>query len=160
MNSPEPARSRKFDSLRQEAYLSLWRTYDRLRALEDELFSAYGLTAQQYNVLRLLRAEHPNRLQTLELASRLVSRAPDITRMLGKLEEQHWILRERLPENRRIVEVGITQTGMELLKQLADPVRECHEQQLGHMSEEALGELIHLLRQARRPHEEKQSHWY
>ncbi len=156
---PQSGRERKFDSLRQEAYLSLWRTYDRLRIAEDELFSTAGLTAQQYNILRLLRAEHPAKLPTLTLASRLVSRAPDITRMVGKLEALGIVQRERLAENKRIVEVGITEQGLALLRQLAEPVRQCHERQLGHLSEEQLQQLIELLRQARRPHEERNSHW-
>src|SRR5260221_4298060 len=77
---------RRFDSLEQEVFLNLWRTYDRLRALEDELFSRYDLTPQQYNVLRLLKAEHPEALPTLGLANSLGSPAPDIPRMLDKLE--------------------------------------------------------------------------
>ena len=80
--SPRPKR---FDSPQQEVFLNLWRTYDRLRALEDELFGRHGLTAQQYNALRLLRAAHPGKVPTLALATRLVSRAPDITRLLDKL---------------------------------------------------------------------------
>src|SRR6266536_6174541 len=87
--------TRRFDSAEQEAFLSLWRTYDRLRALEDELFSRCDLTAQQYNALRLLRAAHPERLPTLALAGRLVSRAPDITRLLDRLFERGLIDRER-----------------------------------------------------------------
>src|SRR5579871_1222579 len=99
--------SRRFDSLEQEAYLNLWRTYDRLRALEDELFGRHSLTAQQYNALRLLRACHPGKLPTLALAARLVSRAPDITRLLDRLAELGLIDRERPPDNRRLVHVGI-----------------------------------------------------
>src|SRR5829696_7307628 len=79
---------RRFDSTEQEAFLGLWRTFDRLRALEEELFARYDLTPQQYNVLRLLRGEHPDSIRTLDLAARLVSRAPDITRMLDKLEQR------------------------------------------------------------------------
>src|SRR5256885_5641903 len=90
----------RFDSLEQEVFLNLWRTYDRLRQLEDELFGDYDLTPQQYNVLRLLKAEHPQSLPTLNLANRLVSRAPDITRMLDKLEQSGLIRRERPAENR------------------------------------------------------------
>src|SRR5436309_12672291 len=90
---------RHFDSLEQEVYLNLWRTYDRLRAFEDELFGEHDLTPQQYNALRLLRGEHPSKLHTLDLASRLVSRAPDITRLLDKLEERGLIERDRPPDN-------------------------------------------------------------
>src|SRR6187401_59618 len=87
----------RFDSPEQEVYLSLWRTYDRLKALEDELFARYELTAQQYNALRLLSAAHPEKLPTLVLARRLVSRAPDITRLVDRLEERGLIERERHP---------------------------------------------------------------
>src|ERR1043166_2072609 len=92
---------RGFDSLEQEAFLNLWRTYDRLRALEDELFARSDLTPQQYNILRLLRSRHPEPIRTLELAARLVSRAPDITRMLDKLEQRGLISRDRPAGNRR-----------------------------------------------------------
>ena len=61
-NSGKKPHPRRFDSPEQEAFLSLWRTYDRLRMLEDELFSKHDLTAQQYNALRLLKAEHPGAL--------------------------------------------------------------------------------------------------
>src|SRR5262245_1815729 len=83
-----PAKGRHFDSLEQEVFLNLWRTYDRLRALEDELFGRYDLTPQQYNALRLLRGVYPEPLPTLALAARLISRAPDITRLLDKLDER------------------------------------------------------------------------
>src|SRR5262245_60574326 len=95
---------RRFDSLQQEAFLNLWRTYDRLRSLEDELFAAHDLTAQQYNAMRLLRGEHPEAVPTLVLASRLVSHAPDITRLLDKLERRSLIRRQRPADNRRVVQ--------------------------------------------------------
>src|SRR6266403_1084668 len=94
-------KGKRFDSLEQEAFLSLWRTYDRLRAFEDELFARYDLTPQQYNALRLLRSAHPGKLRTLDLAGRLVSRAPDITRLLDKLERRGLIDRDRPADNRR-----------------------------------------------------------
>ena len=148
-----------FDSLEQQAFLNLWRTYDRLRLFEDELFGRFDLTPQQYNLLRLLRGKHPQPLPTLSLASRLVSRAPDITRMLDKLEERGWIARERPGENRRLVLVGLTAAGLVLLKRLDRPVRECHERQLGHLSKEDLERLVALLEQARRPHEPENGSW-
>jgi DNA-binding MarR family transcriptional regulator len=152
-------RTRRFDSLEQEVFLNLWRTYDRLRALEEELFAGHDLTPQQYNALRLLRGEHPNKIPTLDLAGRLVSRAVDITRLLDKLEERGLIERDRPAENRRVVQVGITAAGLALLDQLRDPVRECHGRQLGHMPRSQLKKLIPLLRAARLPHERPASAW-
>ncbi|MFO1019474.1 MAG: MarR family transcriptional regulator [Planctomycetales bacterium] len=159
LSTPVSTAKRRFDSLEQEAYLNLWRTYDRLRAVEDALFGQHDLTAQQYNALRLLRGVHPGKLPTLVLASRLVSRAPDITRLLNKLVERGLIERERLRKNRRVVEVGISPEGLALLKQLDRAVRETHRKQLGHLDEADLVALIELLKQARAPHEDPGSTW-
>jgi DNA-binding MarR family transcriptional regulator len=153
------ARAKRFDSPQQEAYLSLWRTYDRLRAIEDELFASWELTAQQYNLLRLLRAAHPEPVPTLSLASRLVSRAPDVTRMIDKLEARQLITRTRSTADRRAVLVRVTDAGIDLLRQIDEPLRDCHERQLGHLAQDDLNSLIALLERARAPHEEEGSPW-
>jgi DNA-binding MarR family transcriptional regulator len=159
-HQPRRARpGRRFDSLEQEVFLSLWRTYDRLRALEDELFGLYELTPQQYNALRLLAGARPDRIRTLDLAGRLVSRAPDITRLLDKLERRGLIQRDRPADNRRVVTVGITAAGIALLGQLREPLRKCHARQLGHLSHKELKDLVTLLRAAREPHEDAASSW-
>ena len=157
---PTPKQShRRFDSPQQEVFLNLWRTYDRLRLLEEELFGRHGLTAQQYNALRLLRGVHPGKLPTLGLSSRLVSRAPDITRLVDALVERGLVDRERPPENRRIVMIGITDAGLALLDELATQVSECHLSQLGHLSAPEMKTLVSLLKKARQPHELPDSDW-
>lgn len=155
----QPRPGRHFDSPEQEVFLSLWRTYDRLRQLEDELFGRHGLTAQQYNALRLLRSAHPNKLPTLTLAARLVSKAPDITRLVDKLAERGLVDRERPAGNRRTVLVGITPAGLDLVAQLADEVRDCHHRQVGHLRPDDMRSLVDLLRRARGPHEAGGSEW-
>jgi DNA-binding MarR family transcriptional regulator len=156
--SPDP-RPRAFDCPEQEVYLNLWRTYDRLRALEDELFARHDLTAQQYNTLRLLKAAHPGSVPTLSLAARLISRAPDITRLLDRLEGRGLVRRQRPPENRRVVRVAITDAGLDLLRRLTGPVRQCAQRQLGHLDPKQQAQLIDLLRAARRPHEDAAGEW-
>jgi DNA-binding MarR family transcriptional regulator len=152
---PAPAR---FDSLPQEVFLGLWRTYDRLRALEDELFERFELTAQQYNVLRLLKAAR-DAVPTLSLADRLVSRAPDITRMIDRLEERGLVRREKKPGDRRVVRVRLTDAGLALLDEIAGPLAECHARQLGHLTDADLKRLSALLKEARRPHEPEGGAW-
>ena len=152
-------RTGRYDSLEQEVFLNLWRTYDRLRILEEEIFGRFALTPQQYNVLRLLRAARPDSLQTLTLARRLVSRAPDITRMLDKLEDRGLIVRTRPPENRRVVRVEISKSGLALVDRIAAPLASCHARQLGHLSAAELKQLRDLLRAAREPHESPGSPW-
>jgi DNA-binding MarR family transcriptional regulator len=150
---------RRFDSPQQETYLALWRTYDRLRSLEDGLFAQFELTAQQYNLLRLLRAAHPGAVPTLSLVDQLVSRAPNVTRMLDQLEERRLIVRRRSTEDRRTVLVSIAEPGLALLRQIAEPLQECHKRQLGHMSPSDLKLLGQLLLKARTPHEAENSPW-
>lgn len=149
----------RFDSLQQEAYLALWRTYDRLRACEDELFARFDLTPQQYNLLRLLRAAYPQPVPTLSVASRLVSRAPDVTRMIDRLAERGLIVRTRSEEDRRAVLVQVTGAGLDLIQEIAEPLRQCHERQLGHLPASDLKTLVQLLQKARAPHEAPDSPW-
>lgn len=157
---PLPRKRLAYDSPEQEAYLQLWRTYDRLKMVEERLFGQHGLTAQQYNALRILAARHPQPLATLELAGKLVSRAPDITRLVNHLEEKGWVARTRPETNRRRVLLEITPAGQTLLKDLEAPVRACATAQLGHLDAAELSQLAELLRQARSPHEDPQGPWH
>ncbi len=159
MATPQQYRSaslpkERFDSLQQEVFLNLWRTYDRLKALEDEAFGRVGLSAQQYNTLRLLRSVAPGTMATLDLGRRLISRAPDMTRLLDRLEHRGLLSRQRPADNRRMVAVQITQPGLDLLDEIQQAVLECHHRQLGHLDEAALRQLAELLKAARRPHED------
>jgi DNA-binding MarR family transcriptional regulator len=151
--APRSPASPAFDSPEQEAYLHLWRTYDRLREIDDAIFESRGITAQQYNALRVLRSVRPGELATSTLGARLVSRAPDMTRMLDRLEAQGLVNRRRSEDNRRVVRVSITAAGVALVDAMATDIRRCGRRQLGHLSRRQLRMLVELLRQAREPHE-------
>lgn len=150
---------RRFDSQEQEVFLNLWRTYDCLKALEDQVFGEFGLSAQQYNALRLLRSVHPQSMRTLVLGRRLISRGPDTTRMLDRLEQRGLVSRERRSDNRRVVETLITAAGIELLDRMSERVLAMHQQQLGHLQAGQLSQLTELLRAAREPHEDSSCDW-
>jgi DNA-binding MarR family transcriptional regulator len=149
----EPEGAIPFDSPSQRVFLHLWRTYDLLKAIEDECLAGFGVSAQQYNVLRLLRARHPRSVATMQLGRNMVSRGPDITRMLDRLSRRGWIQRNRPSDNRRRVDVGITAAGLALLDEIDRAIIPMHERQLGHLSDEEKEQLIALLRIVRRPHE-------
>lgn len=136
-NAAATTAKRGFDSLEQEVFLNLWRSYDRLKSLEEEVFGRVGLSAQQYNALRLLRSVHPDAMPTLVLGSWLISRAPDMTRLLDRLKQRELLSRERRFENRRVVEVRITEEGMELLNEIHDAVQECHQIPVGAHEQES-----------------------
>jgi DNA-binding MarR family transcriptional regulator len=73
--------------------------------------------------------------------------------MLDKLEQRQLIRRDRRRDNRRVVDARITPRGLKLLEKLAEPVRRCHQEQLGHLTRAELAELTALLKRARQPHE-------
>jgi len=149
----EPEGVIPFDSPSQRVFLHLWRTYDLLKAIENECLAAFGVSAQQYNVLRLLRASHPRDVPTMQLGRNLVTRGPDITRMLDRLSRRGWVQRTRPSDNRRRVDVRITDAGLKLLAEIDQAIIPMHERQLGHLSDEEKEQLIGLLRIVRRPHE-------
>ncbi len=159
-SSAEPSgTSLVFDSPAQELYLNLWRTYDCLKGIEEELFARQHLSPQQYNVLRVLRSVYPASLPTLKLGRAMISRSPDITRMLDRLAKRALIERLRTAANRRVVQVKLTEQGRNLLDELQDSVRQMHEAQLGHLTELQRSQLLGLLRQARFPHEDGTCAW-
>ena len=145
----EIKQSRPFDSLEQEALLSIERTAAVLMHRFADSLKAHGITPTQYNVLRILRGAGSAGLCRNEIRDRLVAQVPDVTRLLDRMEESNMVERERAEDDRRHVTTRITRDGLKLLKRLDAPVAESHAQQLGHMSPEQLKSLIALLAQAR-----------
>ncbi|MDX2114598.1 MAG: MarR family transcriptional regulator [Planctomycetota bacterium] len=149
-------RKRKpFDLAEQEAYLNLLRSCAVLSADFDALFKRHGLTQAQYNVLRILRGEAA-KMPSLAVAERLVTRVPDITRLVDRLEQAGLVRRERCTDDRRVVYVAITPKGLSLLGELDEPVRALHRSQLSHMSRADLKALSILLEKARKADEATQ----
>ena len=131
-------------------FLELLRTTDRLTRGLVPLLKAEDLSANQYNVLRILRGS-PDGLPCGEIASRMITRDPDITRLLDRLEKRRLISRCRETKDRRMVMARITPDGLKLLARLDDPVQAGHRRQLGHLGRErlqALTELLHVARSA------------
>jgi DNA-binding MarR family transcriptional regulator len=149
----EIGKSKPFDSLEQAAVLNVARTWDVLAAEIDEVFKPSELSRTQYNVLRILRGAQRGGggegLSCGEIADRMITRDPDITRLLDRLEKRRLVSRCRQKSDRRVVCVHITPAGLELLASLDDVVIEAHRKQLGHMGPEKLKQLIELLELAR-----------
>jgi DNA-binding MarR family transcriptional regulator len=111
----------KFQSLAQEALVSLLVAAALVEQRTSDLLRPYGLTHDQYNVLRILRGAHPDGHPRLEVGKRMMSRAPDVTRILDRLERQGLVERGWAPENRRLSIARITAEGLELLATI-DPL--------------------------------------
>jgi DNA-binding MarR family transcriptional regulator len=132
----------------EDAFLDLLRTCDLLSRAPAQLLKAEDLSSTQYNVLRILRGT-PEGLPCGEIASRMITRDPDITRLLDRLEKRGLISRCRETKDRRMVMVRITAQGLKILANLDEPVRESHRRQLGHLGKGRLQELAELLGQVR-----------
>ena len=145
MNAVRPRLSRG----REEAlFLELLRTTDILSRRLTQVLKGAELSPNQYNVLRILRGA-PDGLPCGEIGNRMITRDPDITRLLDRLEKRALIERWRESKDRRVVMARITQTGLDLLAQLDEPVQETHRRQLGHLGDEQLNRLSELLQQSR-----------
>lgn len=145
----ELKQNKPFSSREEELVLNIIRTADQLQRGLAQLFSDLGLTGTQYNALRILRGAGEAGLACGEIADRMVTRDPDITRLLDRLDKQGLISRIREKQDRRVVTARIIASGLELLKKLDGPVSQLHRTQLGHMDPKQQETCIHLLELAR-----------
>lgn len=151
----ELKKQKPFASPEAEAYLNLARTHAELGGAFARLFKSHGLSEAGYNVLRILRGvkrtpvDGHKSLPSGEIAGRMVTRVPDVTRLIDRLASAGLVERERSEQDRRVVRVAITAEGMSLLRRLDAPVNRLHEQTMGHLTRGELQSLIRLLEKAR-----------
>jgi DNA-binding MarR family transcriptional regulator len=129
-------------------YFRLMRAADALSRGAEILLKSHGLSGTQYNVLRILRDGGENGLACREIGCRLISRDPDITRLLDRMESRGWIARARETEDRRVVKTRVTAEGLRLLAELDMPVDELHRRQFCHLPASQLRRLSNLLGRA------------
>jgi DNA-binding MarR family transcriptional regulator len=139
---------RRVGSLEEAVFLELMRATDTLSRGLVRVLKGEGLSATQYNVLRILRGA-PEGLPCGEIASRMITRDPDVTRLLDRLEKRELIARSREAKDRRTVMTRITPGGLKLLVRLDEPVQAAHRKQLGHLGRERLRALAELLADSR-----------
>src|ERR1700730_17421375 len=140
----QPDQTRRPAHPEEAAFLDLLRATDMLSRGLITVLKAEDLSATQYNVLRILRGS-PEGLPCGEIGSRMITRDPDITRLLDRLEKRELISRCRETKDRRMVMARITPEGLKLLARLDAPVQEVHRKQLGHLGRERLRALTELL---------------
>ena|SRR5215216_699285 len=116
----------QFESPMQEAMLNLLVAADHIRERIDRVCLEHGITHAQYNVLRILRGAHPSGYPRCEIACRMVEKAPDVTRLIDRLEQQKLVERERSEEDRRLSVTRITGKGLDLLERMRPALDEVH----------------------------------
>lgn len=135
----------------QLAHIAILRAADRLQADFLHLFKGYDLSPAQYNVLRILRGAGPKGLPTQKVSQRLITRVPDVTRLVDRLIKSGLVERVRCEEDRRVVYVTLTKDGHERLEELDEPVLKLHQKQLGHIPEAKLIQLLRIIEEVISP---------
>jgi len=146
-----------FSSAAEEAFLNVLRTSDCLNRAFHRITRNWGLTATQYNVLRILRGAHPRGLTCSAIGSRMIAAEPDITRVLARLKTLKLVDQNRDAQDRRVVWTHISETGLALLLEMDSAIRQAPGEMLGHLENAELAELIRLLGLARKSCEGQQT---
>ena|SRR5688572_29444449 len=136
----------------QDAFLAIQRAADALMSDLGEVLKPAEVSPTQYNVLRILRGAEAGceaGLACGEIAGRMITREPDMTRLLDRLERRGLIARSRSTEDRRVVRARITPAGLKLLAGLDGPVRDAHGRQFAHVPAAKLRQLTKLLSDVR-----------
>lgn len=137
--------------LEQDAYIEIQRTADALSRGVADVLKPVGLSAEQFNVLRILRGAASAGATCCEVGERMITRDPDVTRLVDRLEKRGLVSRHRAPRDRRVVVLRITAEGLDVLAGLDEAIVALHRVQLGHLGQDHLQDLIRLLQAARTP---------
>jgi DNA-binding MarR family transcriptional regulator len=126
---------------RQDAMVALMMAAGRLQQALEEVCGRHGITHDQYNVLRILRGAHPVGHPRYAIADRLISRAPDVTRLLGRLVRSGLVERYRSEEDQRLSMSRATDLGLRLLETLDPEILAVHDRLSGDLDEAELRQL-------------------
>ena len=144
-----------FRSSEEELYLSLLRTCDILSYRVEQLLKKHDITPAQYNVLRILRGAGEEGLPCTEISQRLVTRVPDVTRLLDRLERRELVTRSRETRDRRVVRATISEEGGNILSSLDSPMQELHAGHFSSLTQERRERVLEELEAIRQHLEEE-----
>jgi DNA-binding MarR family transcriptional regulator len=143
---------KKFRSPLHKAYLNILFTGNWMLNKELEMFKAYGLSSQQYNVLRILKGQYPNAVKVGCIAERMLDRNSNTSRLIDKLYAKGYVHRVVCPKDRRAMDVTLTSEGMDILEQLEPILIELETETAKNITEEEatiLSELLDKLRNSK-----------
>lgn len=146
----EIGKKKPFDLAEEELFLNLMRANEHASIPVDRLIKSFGLTDAQYNALRILRGHGGGPIASGIIAEQMVSREPDISRLLTRIEALGYIERERDSDDRRVVLVSLTPEGRRRVDALDKPLRAMHREQFAHLTPSEIESLNTLLSRLRR----------
>jgi DNA-binding MarR family transcriptional regulator len=132
----EEIQQKKFKSPHQKAVINLIYTANWLQAKHQEFFKTFGITGQQFNILRVLKGQHPKSISATEIKTRLLDRNSDVSRLLDRLAAKNLLTKTTCPNDKRASDIFITEGGLNLLSEI-DKIQKDIDSVLALDSEEA-----------------------
>lgn len=118
MKIEEEIKQLKFKSSHQKAIINLLFTASWIQTQQQQFFKTFGITNQQFNILRILKGQYPNAISATEIKSRMLDKNSDVSRLLDRLTTKKLILKQTCPKDKRAADVSITQEGLDILAEL------------------------------------------
>jgi len=147
MKIEEEIKQTKFKSSHQKAVINLIFTASWLQGQQLNFFKPFGITNQQFNILRILKGQHPKTISGTEIKSRMLDKNSDVSRLLDRLATKGLINKQTCPKDKRASDVLITKAGLDILSEL-DKKQKAIDQVLA-LSEKEAEELSNLLDKVR-----------
>jgi DNA-binding MarR family transcriptional regulator len=144
----EEIKQTKFRNAHHKAMLNLFYTAGWLESKNKDFFKSFGITLQQFNILRILRGQHPNKISGAEIKTRMLDKNSDVSRLLDRLTAKKLVIKIRCPNDKRAADVGITEEGLRVLKQLDNDINQTDRKALKISIAEAM-QLSNLLDKCR-----------
>lgn len=145
----ELQQTKPFRHIEEEVFLNLQRSADAMMQEISDILKPFGLSPTQYNVMRILRGAGDAGITCKEIGARMITRDPDITRLLDRLERRRLVTRNRAKEDRRFVSIHITSEGLALLRELDEPIAQRQLALMQHMDKQQLYRIVELLENIR-----------
>jgi len=137
MTIEEEIKQQKFRTPQQKAILNILFTANWIQNKQKEFFEPHGITGQQYNILRILRGKHPNRISAAEIKPRMLDKNSDVSRLIDRLILKELVVKSQCPKDKRAFDIAITESGLDLLKKLDTAINKLDLQVIGLSNDEA-----------------------
>lgn len=118
MGIEQDVKQSKFTSEHQKAVVNILFTSSWLNNKNSTYFKKYNISAEQFNVLRILRGSHPKPMRLADVAERMIEKNSNCTRLVEKLRQKGLVNRQLCESNRRQVDISITPSGLKLLAEI------------------------------------------
>ena len=145
MKIEEEIKQEKFRDIYEKAVLNLFVTTNGIEALVNRFMKEYGITMQQFNVLRILKGQYPNPAPLNLISSRMLDKMSNASRIIDKLVSKELITRTTCPNDRRSVDHLITQKGMELLEKVNEGLYKLYDKKFKNLNKTETEQLNKLL---------------